>query len=413
MEIARVMPTTVALAALLLLSACNQQPEPQSSAGAPAETEHNNGAGYRPAFANQTRAPNLKAGVAFAVVPVVRSGLEKPFGFTFLPDGRYLITERPGRLRIAAADGTLSAPVAGAPKVDAEGQGGLLDVALDPRFAENRLVYLSYAEPAAGGGNHTAVARGRLIDGAQPRLDGLQVIYRQAPSLNSKLHYGSRLVFAPDGALFITQGERSIVPGRMQARKMDSLLGKIVRIRSDGAVPADNPFVGKPGVRPEIWSNGHRNVQAASLHPKTGELWVVDHGPQGGDEVNIVRKGLDYGWPTITYGVEYGPGARRIGEGPTAPGLEQPIYYWDPVIAPGGMAFYEADLFPKWKGSLFVGGLNTGYIARLTLDGDKVVGEERFSISEERNRDLKVGPDGALYVLIDGEPGRLVKLVPK
>lgn len=404
-------PTTIALAALFLLGACNE-PQP-GGAPAPAETAPNNGAGYRPAFANQTRAPEIKAGVAFDVVAVVPTGLEKPFGFTFLPDGRYLITERPGRLRVATADGALSAPVEGIPAVDAAGQGGLLDVALDPKFAENRLVYLSYAEPAAGGGNHTAVARGRLIDGAPPRLEGVEVIYRQAPSLESKMHYGSRLVFARDGTLFITQGDRSILPGRMQSRTMDSLIGKIVRIRPDGSIPADNPFVGKAGVRPEIWSSGHRNVQAAALHPKTGELWEVEHGPQGGDEINIARKALDYGWPTITYGVEYGAGVRKIGEGAAAPGLEQPIYYWDPVIAPGGMAFYEADLFPQWKGSLFVSGLGPGYIARLTLDGDKVVGEERLSIGKVRGRDIKVGPDGALYVLVDARPGRLVKLTPK
>ena len=405
-------PMTIALiAAAMSLSACNGAQE--TRAGGPAETQPNNGAGYQPAFENQTRAPNLRADVAFDVVPVVPSGLDMPFGFAFLPDGRYLITERPGRLRIAEANGALSAPLAGVPEVDAGGQGGLLDVALDPKFAENRLVYLSYAEPGEGGSNHTAVARGRLTEGAQPRLEAVQVIYRQAPSLKSKLHYGSRLIFGRDGMLFITQGERSILAGRMQAQKMDSLLGKIVRIHPDGAIPADNPFVGKAGVRPEIWSSGHRNVQAAALHPKTGELWEVEHGPQGGDEINIARRGLDYGWPTITYGVEYGAGVRKIGQGAAAAGLEQPVYYWDPVIAPGGMAFYEADLFPQWKGSLFVGGLGPGYIARLTLEGDKVVGEERFSIGGERNRDMKVGPDGALYVLIDGEPGRLVKLVPK
>ena len=404
-------PTPVALAALFLVGACNE-PQ-QATAPTPAETAPNNGAGYQPAFKNQTRAPDLKAGVAFNVVAVVPSGLEKPFGFTFLPEGRFLITERPGRLRIAAADGTLSAPVVGTPAVDPSGQGGLLDVALDPNFATNRLVYLSYAEPAEGGGNHTAVARGRLMQDAQPRLEGVEVIYRQAPSLESRLHYGSRLVFARDGKLFVTQGERSILPGRMQAQKMDSLLGKIVRIHADGSIPADNPFVGSPGVRPEIWSSGHRNVQAAALHPRTGELWEVEHGPQGGDEINIARKGRDYGWPTITYGVEYGPGVRKIGQGSAAPGLEQPLYYWDPVIAPGGMAFYDAALFPKWKGSLFVAGLGPGYIARLTLDGEKVAGEERLSIGKGRNRDIKVGPDGALYLLIDGRPSQLVKLVPK
>ncbi|WP_439534897.1 PQQ-dependent sugar dehydrogenase [Polymorphobacter sp.] len=364
----------------------------------------------KPAFAGQTRAPERAAGVKFKVETVV-SGLESPWGMTFLPGGQMLVTEKPGRLRIVRKDGTLSPPVKGLPAVDPAGQGGLLDVALDPGFAKNGLIYWSYAE-RADGKNHSAVARGRLVDGAAPALEGVQRIFRQVPSMDSDKHYGSRLVFAPDGKLFITLGERSILAGRAQARQMDSLLGKVVRLNSDGSVPKDNPFVGKSGVRPEIWSSGHRNIQSAAIHPGTGLLWEVEHGARGGDEVNIVRKGRDYGWPTISYGREYSGG--KIGEGRTAaPGMEQPVYYWDPIVAPSGMAFYTGALFPAWKGSLFVGGLKSTALVRLTLEGERVVGEERL-LTElgARIRDVRQGPDGAVYVLTDGKQGRMLKLVP-
>jgi glucose/arabinose dehydrogenase len=365
------------------------------------------------AFAGQTRAPERKANVAFTVVTVA-GGLNHPWGLAFLPDGRMLVTERPGRLRIVSADGALSVPLTGLPAVEARGQGGLLDIALDPGFATNGLIYWSYAEPRGGGVNNTAVCRGRLVhDPSAPRVDEVQMIYRQAPSLNSGQHFGSRLVFGRDGTLFVTQGDRGITEGRMQAQRMDSLVGKIVRINADGSIPGDNPFVGKPGVRPEIWSLGHRNVQAATLHPATGELWEVEHGTRGGDEVNLVRKGKDYGWPTIAYGIEYSGGT--ITGGITArDGMEQPLYYWDPVIAPSGMAFYTADLFPAWKGSLFIGGHGTDDLVRLTLDRERVVGEERLLKDlGEPIRDVRQGPDGALYLLTDREAGRLLKLVPK
>jgi glucose/arabinose dehydrogenase len=320
------------------------------------ETRPPNAPSQQPALPGQTRAPERHAGVAFDVVTIA-DGLANPWGLAFLPDGRMLVTERPGHLRIVSADGTVSEPVAGLPPVDARGQGGLLDVALDPAFAKNRFVYWSYAEPREGGANNTAVARGRLsADAGAPRVDDVQVIYQQAPSLASRQHYGSRLIFARDGTLFITQGDRSITPGRMQAQQMDSLLGKIVRINPDGSIPKDNPFVGKAGVRPEIWSSGHRNIQGAALHPSTGELWEVEHGARGGDELNIARRGRDYGWPTITYGVEYS-GKPILGGITARAGMEQPVYYWDPVIAPSGMLFYTGSLFPAWKGSLFIGGL--------------------------------------------------------
>ena len=379
------------------------------------DTRPPNGREQTPAFPGQTDAPERKSNVAFEVVTVAE-GLENPWALAFLPNGKMLITERPGRLRIRSADGKLSEPVAGLPVVDGRGQGGLLDVALDPSFASNGLIYWSYAEPRDSGFNNTAVARGRLVDNATPRVENVQVIYHQRPSLKSTMHYGSRLVFSRDGKLFVTQGERSITEGRMQAQRMDGLLGKIVRINPDGSIPKDNPFVGRDGVRPEIFSIGHRNIQAAALHPTTGELWEVEHGTRGGDEINIVRKGKDYGWPTIAYGIEYA-GGPITGNLTAQQGMEQPLYYWDPVIGPSGMAFYTADLFPAWKGSVFIGGHQTNDLVRLSLDGEKVVGEERLLTDRTprlRIRDVRQGPDGALYLLTDDPlAGKLLKLVPK
>jgi glucose/arabinose dehydrogenase len=353
--------------------------------------------------------------VAFEVVSLYE-GLENPWGLAFLPDGRMLVTERPGRLRIVSADGKqVSEPVAGLPAVDARGQGGLLDVALDPAFQTNRLIYWSYAEPQETG-NNTAVARGRLTDGPAPHVENMQVIFHQMPSLVSTLHFGSRLVFNRDGTLFVTLGERSITEGRMQAQRLDGLLGKIVRINPDGSVPKDNPFVGKEGARPEIWSYGHRNVQAAALHPETGELWEVEHGTRGGDELNVVRKGRDYGWPTIAYGIEY-RGGPITGGVQQQEGMDQPRYYWDPVIAPSGMVFYRGKMFPAWRDSVFIGGLGSTCLVRLTLKGEQVVGEERLlqdlQPTRLRIRDVRQGPDGALYVLTDSPRGRLLKLVAK
>ena len=373
-----------------------------------------NGADQTPAFAGQTDAPERRLNVSFEVVTVV-DGVDTGWSFAFLPNGQMLVTERGGRLLVVEPDGSKSTPVSGLPAVDARGQGGLLDVVLDPDFATNNMIYWSYAEPQEGGANNTAVARGRLVHGAAPRVEDVRVIYHQAPSMESRAHFGSRLVFGRDKTLFVTQGDRSITPGRMQSQNKDGLIGKIVRINRDGSIPSDNPFVGQQGVRPEIWSIGHRNVQAAALHPATGELWEVEHGTRGGDEINIVRKGRDYGWPTIAYGIEYRGGA--ITGGITAKeGMEQPIYYWDPVIGPSGMAFYTADLFPAWKGSLFVGGHATYDLVRLSLEGDRVVGEERLLKDLQprpRVRDVRQGPDGALYVLTDSTSGKLLKLVPR
>jgi glucose/arabinose dehydrogenase len=338
-------------------------------------------------------------------VETVARGLEHPWALEFLPDGRMLVTERPGRLRIVDLSGRISQPLAGVPEVEAAGQGGLLDVALDPGFAQNRLVYLSYAELREGGAG-TAVARGRL---GEDRLDDVRVIYRQQPKVAGGNHFGSRLVFARDGRLFVTQGER--FGYRDQAQDLSSLLGKIVRINADGSVPDDNPFVGRAGARPEIWSYGHRNVQAAAIHPETGQLWTVEHGARGGDELNHPEAGKNYGWPVITYGVDYS--GLRIGEGTAKEGMEQPVYFWDPVIAPSGMLFYTGDAFPGWKGSVLIGSLR-GALVRLQLESGKVVREERYRDDGlgERIRDVRQGPDGLVYVLTDEEEGRVLRVKP-
>jgi glucose/arabinose dehydrogenase len=296
--------------------------------------------------------------------------------------------------------------VGGVPAVHARGQGGLLDVAVDPRFAQNQLVYLSFAEPAADGTSGTAVARGRLVG---MRLEDVRVIYQQQPKVQGDGHYGSRIVFGRDGTLFVTQGERQRFSA--QAQDLGSLLGKVVRITADGSVPRDNPFVGRAGARPEIWSYGHRNVQAGALHPTTGQLWTVEHGARGGDELNRPEAGKNYGWPIVAYGVNYS--GTRIGEGATKPGVEQPVYYWDPVIAPSGMTFYTGDAYPGWKGSAFVGAMNLTGLVRLTMQDGRVTGEERH-LAElgERIRDVQQGPDGLLYLVTDSPQGRVLRVVP-
>ena len=351
-------------------------------------------------LATSTRAQELK--------PVtVASGLQHPWGLAFLPDGRILVTERPGRLRIVAADGQLGGPVEGLPRVDAGGQGGLLDVALDPKFADNALVYWSYAEPAPPGesGNSTAVARGRLEG---KRLTGVQVIFRQSPKVSSSAHFGSRLVFARDGRLFVTLGDR--FSRRDDAQTLNTHHGKVVRIEADGRVPADNPFVGRAGALPEIWSYGHRNLQGAALHPQSGDLWTHEHGPQGGDELNVVDAGRNHGWPVITYGLEYGTGF-KIGEGTARADVVAPLTYWVPSIAPSGMAFLTSDRYPGWKGNLFIGALRGQMLVRLELDGRRVVREHRLLQQlGERIRDVRQGPDGWLYLLTDSRDGRLIRL---
>lgn len=342
-------------------------------------------------------------------VETVASGLEHPWGLAFLPDGRILLTERPGRLRIVDTSGRVSEPLAGVPQVHAVSQGGLLDVAIDPDFAQNQLVYLSFSEPGEGGVSGTSVARGRLGNG---RLDNVEVIYRQQPKVRSGGHYGSRLVFSRDGKLFVTQGDRQSGSFRQQAQQLSSGIGKIVRINPDGSIPSDNPFVGRDDARPEIWSLGHRNAQAAALHPESGQLWTVEHGAMGGDELNRPEKGKNYGWPTITYGRDYSGSA--IGEGTQREGMEQPVYYWDPVIAPSGMTFYTGDRYPGWKGSAFVGAMGPRALVRLTIENDRVTREERYlGDLGARIRDVQQGPDGLLYLVTDDANGKVLRVVPK
>lgn len=356
-----------------------------------------------PALAVQTDAP--EAPRSRVTVETVAEGLDHPWAFEFLPGGRMLVTERPGRMRIVSRDGQLSPPIEGVPRVFAEGQGGLLDVALAPDFEDSRILYFSFSEPREGGGNGTSVARARLAESdGTARLEELRVIFRQLPPFNASVHFGSRIVIAPDGKLFITLGERFQMK---YAQDLSRAWGKVVRINSDGSFPEDNPFVDRQGARPEIWSYGHRNPQAADLHPDTGELWIVDHGPRGGDEVNIVRKGLNYGWPVINYGRHYS--GQEIPE--KREGMEQPLYYWDPSIAPSGMAFYTADRAPQWKGSLFVGALAGRHLARLVLNGEQVTAEEKLLTDlGERIRDVRQGPDGAIYVATDSARGKILRV---
>jgi aldose sugar dehydrogenase len=349
--------------------------------------------------------PFQSADHSFRVVTLVQ-GLEQPWGLAFLPDGRMLVTEKAGRLRVVR-DGKLEPrPIAGLPEVTVHGQGGLMDVALHPRFAENAWVYLSFAARGTDGVG-TEVARGKLVG---DKLESVQVIFRQRPKGNTGRHFGSRLLFDRGGFLYITLGDR----GEMErAQKPGDHAGSVIRLLDDGRIPPDNPFVGKPGWKPEKYTLGNRNMQGAALHPQTGVLWTHEHGPQGGDEVNIIRSGVNYGWPVITYGVEYGIGT-RIGEGTAKPGMAQPIHYWVPSIAPSGMAFYTGTRFPRWNGNLFVGALRDQMLVRLRLDGEKVVNEERMLRNVlGRIRDVRDGPDGYLYLLTDAANGAIARLEPQ
>ena len=406
----RFLVLAVSVSAVALAAACGSAGQEQNPAAAiagdPVESRPPNGTGQAAAFPGQTRAPGVRTESALTHA-VVASGLVEPGGLALLPDGRWLVTERPGRLRIITADRVTGEPVAGLPAVDARGQGGLLDVAVGPAFAQDRLIYWSYSEPREGG-NATSVARGRL-SGDGTRVETVQVIFRALPTYDGTMHFGSSLAFDDAGHLFITLGERSDQVMRPQAQDLGSHMGKTIRINADGSVPADNPFVGREGALPEIWSLGHRNVQGIAIAPD-GDVWTVEHGTRGGDELNHDRAGLNYGWPVIAYGVEY-RGA-PINEGLTArEGMEQPVYYWDPVIAPGGMTFYDGAMFPGWRGNLLVAALKEKHIARLVLDDGRVVGEERLMTDlGERVRDVAVAPDGAVWAITDEADGKLVRL---
>lgn len=358
------------------------------------------------AFAQDTQ--RVRTDKVEVIVETVARGLENPWSLAFLPDNRMLVTERPGRLRIVSVDGKLSPPIAGVPPVAARGQGGLLDVALDPKFAQNRLIYLSFAEDRGQGAAGTSVARARLSDDGKT-LENLQVIFRQEPAHKGGNHFGSRLVFDRDGNLFVTLGERFDL--RDQAQNPANHLGKIVHIKPEGGAASNNPYLNVQGTRPEIWSIGHRNVQGAALNPATGELWTAEHGARGGDEINIPRKGKNYGWPVISYGVDYS--GAKIGEGTKKEGMEQPVYYWDPSIAPSGMTFYTGSRFPAWRGNILVGALAGQSVARLDVEGDKVTGEERMLRNiGERIRDVRQGPDGLVYLLTDSGQGRILRVKP-
>lgn len=421
------MPTPgVPFVSLLVLvsAACNGgSAEPAPSGGAPAgdttlagaepctplETRAANVPDQRPAFPGQTRACEARSNVAFDVTVVAR-GLEHPWAVEPLPGGDLLVTERPGRLRVVSAAGAVGQPIGGLPPVDARGQGGLLDVALSPTFASDRTIFWSYSEPRQGG-NGTSVARG-VLSPDRSRVEQVRVIFRALPTYDNAMHFGSRLAFGPDGMLFVTLGERSDRSMRQQAQQLDSHLGKIVRIQPDGSVPRDNPFVGQENALAETWTLGHRNVQAAAFDAQ-GRFWVVEHGAQGGDELNLVEKGKNYGWPVVAYGEEYSgqpiPGAVR-----QRPGFQQPVYYWDPVIAPSGAQWYSGSAFPAWRGSLFVGALRDQRLVRLVVENGRVTGEEHLLGERgQRLRDVRQGPDGALYIVTDQANGELWRIAPR
>ena len=362
---------------------------------------------YKPAHPGQTRVAGAKTKTPYKTDKIAEK-LGVPWAIAFLPDGRLLITDRRGSMQIHDANGTLVKKITGFPEVDAGGQGGMLDVALDPNFSKNKMIYWSFSEKY-GGGNLMAVAKGELNE-AESKVQNPVVIFRATPALKSSLHYGSRLVFDKDGNLFVSTGERSILEGRKQAQWLNSGLGKIFKITKDGKPAPGNPFVNQKDAMPEIFAYGIRNAQSLDIHPVTGELWEAEFGPRGGDEVNIIKAGKNYGWPTITYGIEYGGG--KVGDGiQQKEGMEQPVYYWDPVLSPGGMAFYRGNTIPEWKNNLFIGGLSSAHIARLVIENNRVVGEERLlADKKERFRDVAYF-DGMLYAITDS--GNLYRISKK
>ncbi|MCP3869766.1 MAG: PQQ-dependent sugar dehydrogenase [Gammaproteobacteria bacterium] len=355
-------------------------------------------------FASQTLEPTIADDRGFRVVTVA-GGLEYPWGHAFLPDGRILVTERSGRLRIVEKGVLNPEPIDGLPRVTVSGQGGLLDITLHPDYPKNGWIYFSYVGSGPGG-KGTEVARARLTGN---ELSDLEILFRMEHKTHTSRHFGSRLVFDKQGYLYVSLGDRG---DRSRAQRLDDHAGALIRLHDDGRIPEDNPFLFHKGAKPEIFSYGHRNIQGMALHPETGDVWTHEHGPQGGDEINIARPGVNYGWPVITYGANYGFGT-SIGEGTQKTGMEQPLYYWVPSIAPSGMAFYTGDRFPQWRDSLFVGSLKFDLLVRLTLKGNIVMGEERLLADRlGRIRDVSAGPDGYIYLLIDSSDGSLVRLEP-
>jgi len=377
------------------------------STSAPVETQKAN-SDYKPAFEGQTRIKGVKSATAYEG-KVLSSELKSPWGITTLPDGRLIITEKEGTMRIATTDGTLSAPITGIPAVNPDGQGGLLGIRVDPDFGTNRMVYWVFSEKRPDG-NLTSVAKGKLSSD-EKKIEGATVIYRATPAYAGNLHYGGRILFDKNANLIISTGERSDTVTRPQAQQLNSSLGKVIRITKDGKAVAGNPFEGKSGAKPELYSYGHRNVQGLAFHPVSGDLWEVEFGPRGGDELNRIEAGKNYGWPTITYGIEYS--GKKVGDSiQVKEGLEQPVYYWDPVVSPSGITFYSSDSIPEWKNNLFIGGLSSMHIARLIIENNKVVGEERLLSGEgQRFRDITEGKDGALYAVTD--QGRLYRIFKK
>ena len=375
---------------------------------APIETRDAN-TDYKPAFEGQTRAAGVKTSTPYEAT-VLSNDLKNPWGIAVLPDGRLLITEKGGTMRIATTSGELGEAISGIPAVDPEGQGGLLGITIDPAYGENRMVYWVFAEKQKTGENLTAVAKGKLSDD-EKKFENVKVIYRAGPAYKGRLHYGGRVIFDKNGYLYLSTGERSDLETRPQAQDLKSGLGKVIRIDKEGNPAKGNPFEGRSDARPEIFSYGHRNVQSLAFHPVTGDLWEAEFGPRGGDELNLIQPGKNYGWPVITYGIEY-KGA-KIGDSlQVKEGLEQPVYYWDPVLSPSGMTFYTGDNIPEWKNNLFIGGLSSAHISRLVIENNKVVGEEWLLEDEkQRFRDVKQGADGALYSVTDG--GRLYKIDKK
>lgn len=378
-----------------------------SCASAQLNSQPPNAPDQQPAFEQQTRAPEIAPQFEVAQA-VVTDALDSPWGMAELPDGWLLVTEKSGNLRLVGADGHVSDPIEGVPEVDARGQGGLLDVAIAPDFAETRQIWLSYAEPRGDGTNATAVATGTL-NAEGTALDDVRVIFQQQPAWASDKHFGSRLVFDQDGMLFVTTGERSDPEPRELSQDLTTHFGKVLRIDPQTGAPAANgPDFGEAEALPEIWSYGHRNLQSAALDPATGQLWTVEHGPKGGDELNRPEAGKNYGWPVITYGEEYRGGP--VGEGQTAQdGMEQPVYYWDPVIAPSGMAFYDGEMFPEMQGDILIGGMQAGALVRLVLEDGMVTGEQHLAQGIGRVRDVEVAGDGSIYLLVE-DSGQLVRL---
>lgn len=373
----------------------------------PVETNAPNSA-YTPAFAGQTRINGVKTNTEFQST-IITNTLASPWGVKSLPDGRLLITEKSGQLRIVTTAGVVSSPITGVPAVNAGGQGGLLGLCLDPEFTSNRMIYWVFSE-ATTGGNNTAVAKGKL-SADEKTIEGSTVIYRAKPANSSTLHYGGRILFDKTGNLIVSTGERSVLETRPLAQSVSSGLGKVIRITKDGQAAAGNPVFTGTGALPELYTIGHRNPQGLALHPVTGEVWQSEHGPRGGDEINRLKAGANYGWPTITYGIEYS--GEKIGAGiQQQSGMEQPAYYWDPVVSPSGMTFYSGNRVPEWENNLFIGALSGMHIVRLAISNNKVVGEERLLASEgQRFRDITQGNDGALYAVTD--QGRLYKIDKK